>query len=163
MPPSLTGAPECATQETETETSIPRPQQSQRPRHSCPEPASIELPVTNEDARTAANFAGAAARAKRNGVNAQAPSNRRPRSAKTDERACAVGAKGEEKVANEPPSLARSGVLHAVEVGQNGSDIDHVVIGPPGVITLNAKRHPRGKVWVGERMVMINGQKTDYP
>lgn len=52
--------------------------------------------------------------------------------------------------------------LHAVEVGDRGSDIDHVVIGPPGVITINTKRHPRGKAWVGERMVMINGQKTDY-
>jgi hypothetical protein len=82
---------------------------------------------------------------------------------KTDERARRVGAKGEEKVASE---LAKLGpgwrVLHAVEVGQNGSDIDHVVVGPPGVITLNAKRHPGGKAWVGERMVMVNGQKTDY-
>lgn len=53
-------------------------------------------------------------------------------------------------------------MLHAVEVGQNGSDIHHIVIGPPGVITLNAKRHPGGKAWVGERMVTVNGQKTDY-
>jgi hypothetical protein len=53
-------------------------------------------------------------------------------------------------------------VLHAVEVGEKGSDIDHVVIGPPGVFTFNAKRHPRGKAWVGERMVMVNGQRTEY-
>ncbi len=49
-----------------------------------------------------------------------------------------------------------------VEVGERGSDIDHVVIGPPGVFTLNAKRHPHGKAWVGERAIMINGQRTDY-
>ena len=40
--------------------------------------------------------------------------------------------------------------------------VDHIVIGPPGVIALNAKRHPGGKAWVGECMVMVNGQKTDY-
>ena len=114
----------------------------------------------------AANLAGAAARAKRKEVNAQAPVMNliaRVLGVKTDERAWRVGAKGEEKVAGE---LAKLGpgwrVLHAVEVGKNGSDIDHVVIGPAGVITLNAKRHPGATAWVGERMVMMNGQRTDY-
>ena len=89
------------------------------------------------------NVAGAAARAKRNEVNAQAPVMNfasRVLGVKTDERAWRVGAKGEEKVASELAKLdARWRVLHAVEVGENGSDIDHVVIGPPGVFTLNAK------------------------
>ena len=31
------------------------------------------------------------------------------------------------------------------------TDIDHVVIGPAGVFTLNTKRHPDGKVTVYER------------
>lgn len=52
--------------------------------------------------------------------------------------------------------------LHAVEDGDRGSDIDHVVIGPPGVFTLNTKRHPHATAWLGERMVMVNGQRTDY-
>ncbi len=113
-----------------------------------------------------ANVAGAAVRAKRNEVNAQAPVLNlfaRVLGVKTEERAWRVGAKGEEKVAAE---LARLGDgwhrLHAIEVGERGSDIDHVVIGPPGVFTLNAKRHPHGKAWVGERAIMINGQRTDY-
>jgi Nuclease-related domain len=114
----------------------------------------------------AANVAGAAARAKRNEVNAQAPMRNlvaRVPGVKTDERAWRVGAKGEEKVARE---LAKLGpewrVLHAVEVGENGSDIDHIVIGPVGVFALNTKRHPGAKAWVGERMVMVNGQRTEY-
>ena len=113
-----------------------------------------------------ANVAGAAVRAKRNEVNAQAPVLNfvaRVLGVKTEERSWRVGARGEEKVAAE---LARLGDswhrLHAIEVGERGSDIDHVVIGPPGVFTLNAKRHPHGKAWVGERAIMINGQRTDY-
>lgn len=52
--------------------------------------------------------------------------------------------------------------LHAVPVGKNDSDIDHVLIGPPGVFTVNTK-HPSGaKIWVGSRMVMVAGQKTSY-
>lgn len=113
-----------------------------------------------------ANVAGAAARAERDRINSQAPVLNlvaRVLGVKTEERSWRVGAKGEEKIARK---LARLGpgwhCLHAIEVGNRGSDIDHVVIGPPGVITINTKRHPRGKAWIGERMVMINGQKTDY-
>lgn len=52
--------------------------------------------------------------------------------------------------------------LHAVPVGTRGSDIDHVLVGPPGVFTINTKRHPGAKVWLGERMLMVAGQKTDH-
>ena len=112
------------------------------------------------------NAAGAAAWAKRNEINAQAPILNvvaRLLRVKTDERAWRVGARGEEKVAAELAKLnPQWHVLHAVEVGTNGSDIDHVVIGPAGVFTLNTKRHPGGKAWVSEPMVMVNGQRTDY-
>ncbi len=127
------------------------------------ESAAHEL---TEPTDLAANVAGAAARAERDRVNSEAPVLNfvaRVLGVKTDERAWRVGAKGEEKVARELVKLGPGWhYLHAVEVGDRGSDIDHVVIGPPGVITINTKRHPRGKAWVGERMVMINGQKTDY-
>ena len=112
------------------------------------------------------NRAGAAVRAKRNEVNADAPVLNllaRVFGGKTDERAWRVGAVGEERVGAE---LAKLGgewkVIHAVEVGNRGSDIDHVVIGPAGVFTLNTKRHPGGKAWVGERTLMVNGQKVQY-
>lgn len=53
-------------------------------------------------------------------------------------------------------------VLHAVPVGTRGSDIDHVVIGPPGVFTINTKHHAGAKVWVSPRSLLVNGQKTDH-
>lgn len=83
----------------------------------------------------------------------------------TDEWAWRIGADGEEKVAalarlieNDP----RWRVLHAVPVGKNGSDIDHVVVGPAGVFTLNAKHHPGARIWVAGTTFMVNGQKQPY-
>lgn len=53
-------------------------------------------------------------------------------------------------------------VLHAVPVGTGASDIDHVVVGPGGVFTVNTKRHRNKRIWVGERMLMVAGQKTHH-
>ncbi len=83
--------------------------------------------------------------------------------AKTDERAWRIGADGETEVARR---LGRLGlgwrVLHAVPVGERGSDIDHVVIGPGGVFTINAKNHPQANVWVGGDTVKVNGFNQPY-
>ena len=84
----------------------------------------------------------------------------------TSERAWRIGADGEEKVAAQLAELARRdpawGFLHAVPVGDRGSDIDHVVVGPGGVFTLNAKNHPGKRVWVGGSTVMVGGQRVPY-
>ena len=113
-----------------------------------------------------ANVAGAAARSKRDEVNAQAPVRNlvaRVLGVKTEERAWRVGAKGEEKVGKELTKLPEGWhVVHAVQVSDAGTDIDHVVIGPAGVFTLNTKRHPDGKVTVYERALNVNGAKVDY-
>lgn len=73
------------------------------------------------------------------------------------------GALGERMVGAE---LAKLGpewkTLHAVPVGVRGSDIDHLLIGPGGVFTVNTKNHSRSKVWCGGRMVMVNGHKQPY-
>lgn len=53
-------------------------------------------------------------------------------------------------------------VLHAVPVGAGASDIDHVLIGPAGVFTLNTKNHSDKKVWVGDRAVLVGGHKQHY-
>lgn len=53
-------------------------------------------------------------------------------------------------------------VLHAVPIGTRGSDIDHVIIGAPGVFTINTKHHSGAKVWVSPRSLLVNGQKTDH-
>lgn len=52
--------------------------------------------------------------------------------------------------------------LHAVPIGKRGSDIDHVVIGPGGVFTINTKHHDGAKVWVGGHRILVNGQRTDH-
>ena len=53
-------------------------------------------------------------------------------------------------------------VLHAVPVGTKGSDIDHLVIGPGGVFTINTKNHSGQNVWVANRTFMINGRRTPH-
>lgn len=53
-------------------------------------------------------------------------------------------------------------VLHAVPVGKADTDIDHVVIGPAGVFTLNTKNHSGQKVWVGGSTFMVNGARHPY-
>lgn len=82
---------------------------------------------------------------------------------KTAERNWRIGADGEQAVAEQ---LARTGaqwrILHAVPVGNRGSDIDHVVIGPGGVFTVNAKNHPKAAVWVGGDTMMVNGHRVPY-
>lgn len=85
---------------------------------------------------------------------------------RTEERAWRIGADGEELVAAALHRLRRRDprwrLLHAVPVGVAGSDIDHVVIGPGGVFTLNAKHHPRAQVWVGGDTLMVNGKRHPY-
>lgn len=83
---------------------------------------------------------------------------------KTDERAWRVGADGEESIGSRLEQLRKHGwhVLHAVPVGDRGSDIDHVVIGPGGVFTLNTKNHPGRSVWVGRYAVKVDGHSQPY-
>jgi hypothetical protein len=81
----------------------------------------------------------------------------------TDERAWRIGADGEEKVAKQLQKLgAEWRVLHAIRVGAAGADIDHLVIGPGGVFSLNAKMHPGAKVWVAGDTVLVNGKRQPY-
>lgn len=86
--------------------------------------------------------------------------------AHTEERSWRVGAKGEEAVADQLARLRgrdpRWGYLNAIPVGTRGSDIDHVVMGPGGVFTINAKHHPDGKIWVAGSTLMVNGKKRPY-
>lgn len=84
----------------------------------------------------------------------------------TDERAWRIGADGEELVGRELFNIAQQDprwrFLHAIPVGDRGSDIDHVAIGPGGVFTINAKHHPDGRIWVGGGTFIVNGQRLPY-
>lgn len=53
-------------------------------------------------------------------------------------------------------------VLHSVPVGRGASDIDHVVVGPPGVFTINTKFSPGRTVWVAGRNMNVEGVKKPY-
>ena len=76
------------------------------------------------------------------------------------------GAIGERLVAEELDKLVeqdpRWGYLNSVPVGTEGSDIDHVVIGPAGVFTLNTKYHRNARIWVGGATFMVNGTRQPY-
>ena len=82
----------------------------------------------------------------------------------TQERAWRVGADGEEVIGSRLEKLLSKGwyVLHSVPVGSRGSDIDHIVIGPGGVFTINSKNHPGAKIWVAKYQMRVNGQPVDY-
>jgi hypothetical protein len=79
-----------------------------------------------------------------------------------DARSWFNGALGELEVARQLDRLGPEWhVVHAIPIGEHGSDIDHLVIGSAGVFTLNAKRHT-GRVWVGGRTLMVNGQRVPH-
>ena len=80
----------------------------------------------------------------------------------TDERAWRKGANGERFVGFVIGRLPLGWhVFHDIPVGARGANIDHVVVGPAGTFTLNAK-NLTGKVWVGARSVRHNGHPTDF-
>lgn len=74
-----------------------------------------------------------------------------------------VGALGELEVARRLEALgAEWTVRHAVPVGTRGSDIDHIVLGPAGVFTINTKFHEDARIWVSSRQLRVNGQPKDH-
>lgn len=73
------------------------------------------------------------------------------------------GALGEIAVAGVLAQLGHEWtVLHSVPVGRASTDIDHVVVGPSGVFTINTKSHPRQDVWIGGHGLLVSGQRTNY-
>jgi hypothetical protein len=52
-------------------------------------------------------------------------------------------------------------VFHDILIGTRGHNVDHLVIGPGGVFSVNTK-NLTGKVWVATRVFMLNGYRTDY-
>ena len=85
---------------------------------------------------------------------------------KTDERAWRLGAQGEVLVATQLQKLVKRDprwhFLHAIPVGERGSDIDHFIAGPGGIFTVNAKHHPNAKIRVYENWVYVNGSRQQY-
>ncbi|WP_223855518.1 MULTISPECIES: nuclease-related domain-containing protein [Streptomyces] len=71
-----------------------------------------------------------------------------------------AGLEGERRVGRELERLSPLGwrVLHGIEKG-NGGDIDHLLIGPGGVFSINTKNHRGASVWIGDSMAKVNGGK----
>jgi hypothetical protein len=81
---------------------------------------------------------------------------------RTPDYAWRVGAVGEQAVGRKLGKLDESWrVLHGVNLGDRG-DVDHLLIGPAGVLVLNTKRHPRARVKVGRAAVFVRGHQTSY-
>jgi hypothetical protein len=70
-----------------------------------------------------------------------------------------LGVHGERWVATRLALLgAEYTVLHSVPVGRGSSDIDHVVIGPTGVFTINTKYSPGKAVWAAGFGTYVGGR-----
>lgn len=82
----------------------------------------------------------------------------------TDERAYRLGAIGEEEVGRRLRRLDEDRwlVLHDIIRNASGTNVDHVVIGPAGVFSLNTKHHPDAKIVVTDKSFRINGRAGNY-
>lgn len=142
---------------------------------SLPQPVAPEPSITGGEYAVvidrwakdlAANTPGAGVRAHAQQHREQAPVRTllaRVLGVHTDERAWRVGAKGEQTVAKELERLSGGWtVVHDVPVGDRGANIDHVVVGPPGVFTVNSKWHAGRSIWVGGDMVLVDGHRQPY-
>jgi hypothetical protein len=80
----------------------------------------------------------------------------------TEERAWRLGGRGEELIGKELAKLgSRWHVLHSIPIS-GSADIDHLVIGPAGVFSLNAKHHKYATVSVEGDVVTVNGHPHPY-
>lgn len=56
--------------------------------------------------------------------------------------------------------------LHSVPLGDGQGnergDIDHLLIGPPGIVTINTKHHRTGKLVLDGDQLTVNGRQSDY-
>lgn len=137
---------------------------------AAPESDHLVLPDQEVEPPTwvdlAANKPGAEARAQATALKEAAPFRTflaRAFNVKTDERAWRIGADGEKEVARQLRKLGPQWrVIHAIPVGNRGSDIDHLVIGPTGVFTINTKTHPDARIWVHGDTIKVNGHNQPY-
>jgi hypothetical protein len=180
-PPTSPAQPGVRTEPAECEPGPPAADSATPPAPEPPPPAPEPPPAAPAPAPAqltasavgwtdlAAHRAGQLAREQALALKAAAPVRTllaRVLRVHTDERAWRIGADGEEKVAARLAKFAKKDprwcCLHSIPVGEKGSDIDHLLIGPGGVYTLNAKHHPKANIWVGGNTFLVNGQRQPY-
>ncbi|MEU4364289.1 nuclease-related domain-containing protein [Promicromonospora sp. NPDC023987] len=76
------------------------------------------------------------------------------------------GVRGEREVgrALDKAIAGRNGwrLLHGIKRNVRGTDVDHLLIGPGGIFSINAKFHQGKKVWVGEHAVVVGRTATRH-
>ena len=82
----------------------------------------------------------------------------------TDERAYRLGGDGEETVGARLDRLSHPNwmALHDIVRNHKGTNVDHLVIGPAGVFSINTKNHPKAKAVVTEESFRVNGHAQNY-
>jgi hypothetical protein len=112
------------------------------------------------------------------GVTHEATRRRQAEGAGAD-RSWRVGADGEFAVADLLATLTKPSrwdrwrgrptgwfVLHSVPLGDGRGrvrgDVDHLVVGPPGVVSINTKHHRTGKLYLDGEELVLNGHRTGY-
>lgn len=137
------------------------------PAAPVPVRATVSLPPLTPGDDLASNTPGTAVRAKLEGLGPGPLERfvawllRRP----TDGDSWRTGLVGERCVGAELSRLERQGwrVLHSIPLPR-GVDIDHLLIGPGGVFSVNTKHHPNKTVWVGDHVARVNrGKPKPYP
>lgn len=82
-----------------------------------------------------------------------------------DDKSWRQGLRGEIAVgrALESAMKPRSGwrLLHSIRRNVKGTDVDHLLIGPGGIFSINAKFHEGKRVWLGERTILVG--RTPQP
>lgn len=79
----------------------------------------------------------------------------------TDRRALKNAAKARKKVGRELAWLGDEWhVLDVVDRSGRGADIDHILIGPPGVLTLTTRRLRNASVVVADSRLLVNGHPS---
>ncbi|NJP52842.1 NERD domain-containing protein [Streptomyces sp. SBST2-5] len=133
-----------------------------------PEPATAEpaappgLPPLTPDDDLAGNPPGAALRERlaRSGAGRFERTLARLLRRPTEWESWEKGLTGEKRVGAELARLSRHGwrVLHSIPLAHD-VDIDHLLIGPGGVFSINTKYCPKRAVWVGDDAVKIDHGK----
>jgi len=123
--------------------SVPQGLQHLMPQYPA---TSAELLAGTEEYET---FSASAPRPRQRGTRRLAPWSRR--------------AKGERVVARRLARLGRDGwdVLRAIQA-YGGDEVEHLVIGPPGVFTISTLHHRGARIRVGSQVVWVDDAIREY-
>lgn len=121
--------------------------------------------VAKPDASIAATAAGAAVREREAEMNSRHELLKFADGLMGEDRAASwrLGAEGEEATAKALAELPANWlVLHSIPVGSHGSDIDHLVVGPRGVVAINTKNHGNKPIRIKENDVTVGGSRVHH-